>query len=53
MFTPQTGSEEFVINTLENGSDGEDGGFTAPTQKLDTKGWNAEADSVATNEGDV
>ena len=51
VFTPQTGSEEFVINTLENGSDGEDGGFTAPTQKLDTKGWNAEADSVATNEG--
>ena len=51
MFTPQAGSEEFIINTLDNNSEGEDSGFVAPKKKLDTNGWTAEADSVATNEG--
>ncbi|MCQ5081144.1 hypothetical protein NE586_14850, partial [Gemmiger formicilis] len=51
VFTPQAGSEEFIINTLDNNSDGEDSGFVAPKKKLDTNGWTAEADSVATNEG--
>ena len=51
VFTPQAGSEEFVINTLDNNSEGEDSGFAAPKKKLDTNGWTAEADSVATNEG--
>ena len=51
VFTPQAGSEEFIINTLDNSSEGEDSGFVAPTQKLDAKGWTATADSVATNEG--
>ena len=51
VFTPQAGSEEFIINTLDNNSEGEDSGFVAPKKKLDTNGWTAEADSVATNEG--
>lgn len=51
VFTPQAGSEEFIINTLDNSSEGEDSGFVAPKKKLDTNGWTAEADSVATNEG--
>ena len=51
MFTPQAGSEEFIINTLDNNSEGEDSGFAAPQKKLETTGWKAEADSVATNEG--
>ena len=50
VFTPQAGSEEFIINTLDNSSEGEDSGFVAPTQKLDAKGWTATADSVAENE---
>ena len=50
VFTPQAGSEEFIINTLDNNSEGEDSGFVAPTQKLDAKGWTATADSVAENE---
>ena len=51
VFTPQAGSEEFIINTHDNNSEGEDSGFVAPKKKLDTNGWTAEADSVATNEG--
>ena len=51
VFTPQAGSEEFIINTLDNNSEGDDSGFVAPKKKLDTNGWTAEADSVATNEG--
>ena len=51
VFTPQAGSEEFIINTLDNNSEWEDSGFVAPKKKLDTNGWTAEADSVATNEG--
>ena len=51
VFTPQAGSEEFIINTLDNNSEGEDSGFVAPKKKLDTNGWTAETDSVATNEG--
>mgnify|MGYP000053704411 CR=1 FL=1 len=50
VFTPQAGSEEFIINTLDNNSEGENSGFVAPTQKLDAKGWTATADSVAENE---
>ncbi len=51
VFTPQAGSEEFIINTVDNNAEGEDSGFVAPKKKLDTNGWTAEADSVATNEG--
>lgn len=51
VFTPQAGSEEFIINTLDNNSEGEDSGFVAPKKKLETTGWKATADSVATNEG--
>ena len=50
MFTPQAGSEEFIINTLDNNSEGEDSGFVAPKKKLETTGWKATADSVAENE---
>jgi len=50
VFTPQAGSEEFIINTLDNNSEGEDSGFVAPKKKLETTGWKATADSVAENE---
>ena len=36
VFTPQAGSEEFIINTLDNNSEGEDSGFVAPKKKLET-----------------
>lgn len=49
VFTPNTGSEEFVINTLDNGNTGES--YIRPTQKLVNNGWAIESDSVATNEG--
>lgn len=48
VFVPQTGSEEFVINTLPNGT--EENGFTAPEEKIDTSGWQAESDSIDTDE---
>ena len=51
VFTPQAGSEEFIINTLDNGYTGETGEFQAPKKKLDTTGWESKGDSVATNEG--
>lgn len=50
VFTPQAGSEEFIINTLDNNSEGEDSGFVAPKKKLETTDWKATADSVAENE---
>ena len=34
VFTPQAGSEEFIINTLDNNSEGEDSGFVAPKEKI-------------------
>lgn len=43
VFTPQAGSEEFIINTLDNNSEGEDSGFVAPKKKLETTGWKATA----------
>ena len=46
---PQAGSEEFIINTLDNGS--EEGKIKKPTKKIDSSNFTVEADSVATNEG--
>lgn len=48
VFTPKAGSEEFVINTLENGTESDE--FVAPNDKLDMSGWSAEADSIDTGE---
>lgn len=43
-------SEEFVINTLENGNENE--GFKAPSKKLDTSAWVVTSDSEEkSNEG--
>lgn len=52
VLTPEN-SEEFVINTLDNGLSGK-GEFTPPQQKItysNENPWNVESDSIATNEG--
>ena len=46
---PAQGSEEFEIRLLSSGS--QESAITKPSKKLDTTGWSATSDSVATNEG--
>ena len=49
VLTPTAGSEEFVINTLDNGNT--EASIIRATEKLTNNGWTIESDSVATNEG--
>ena len=49
VFVPNEGSQEFVINTLDNGSTAKS--VIRPVKKLTNNGWTIESDSVATNEG--
>lgn len=50
IFIPQAGSEEFIINTLNNGSDDEK--VVAPKVKLKNNGWQISSDSVSKGEGE-
>ena len=50
VFTPQAGSEEFVINTLNNGFDKE-AEMVKPLNKLQNDGWTVSSDSISTGEG--
>ena len=47
VLTPEEGSEEFIITTLPNGTEGT---IKNPTNRLDTSKWESSSDSVATNE---
>lgn len=49
VLVPEVGSEEFVINTLENGLD--ENSFIAPTKKIQNSDWEITSDSVSEAEG--